>query len=178
MLVLFPALRRAASAGGGPLDQIGNSSSEATSALTPGRVAPNPEPCGDGGGSGYGSGRPEIRRDRAIGKGDRGFPIAHRLRGKCGGTQGEPRRQVGDRGACAEAACQTAGVVMVMRRHIAGVIAVLMGTRSGRYGCGKADRAAAHQGERAEDQKKTSHQLPHGQNLSRLMMPDNRHIAW
>jgi hypothetical protein len=144
-------------------------------ALAPVRAAPNSEPYGDGVGSGCGSGRAEIRRDRALGEGNGGFPITHRLCGKGSGTQGEPRRQIGDRGACAEAACKAAGAMMiVMRGNSARVIAVLMRARGIRDGRGKADRAAAYQGERAEDQKKTSRQLPHGRNLSRVMVPDNR----
>jgi hypothetical protein len=145
------------------------------SALAPVRAASNPGPYGDGVGSGCGSGRAEIRRDRALGEGNGGFPIAHRLCGKGSCTQGEPRRQIGDRGARAEAACKAAGAMMtVMGGNIARVIAVLMRTRGIRDGRGEADRAAAHDGEHAEDQKKTSRQLPHGRNLSRLMTPDNR----
>src|SRR5882724_7965222 len=91
------------------------------SVLAPGRAAPNPGPYGDGVGSGCGSGRAEIRRDRALGEGNGGFPITHRLRGKDSVTQGEPRWQIGDRSACAEAACKAAGtMVIVMRRNIAG----------------------------------------------------------
>src|SRR4051812_16004410 len=57
----------------------------------------------------------------------------------------------------------------------AGLVAVFMGTRSGGDGRSEADRAAAHQGERAQDQQKTSRQLPHGVwNLSRLSASNNR----
>jgi hypothetical protein len=45
-------------------------------------------------------------------------------------------------------------MMIVVGGYIARVIAVLMRARGIRDGRGKADRAAAHQGERAEDQKK------------------------
>jgi hypothetical protein len=63
---------------------------------------------------------------------------------------------------------------MIVVCRCAGLVAVLMGTGSGGDRRSEADRAAAHQGERAQDQQKTSRQLPHGRNLSRLSAPNNR----
>jgi hypothetical protein len=49
-----------------------------------------------------------------------------------------------------------------------------MDTGSGGYRRSEADRAAAPQGECAQDQQKTSRQQPHGRNLPRLSAPNNR----
>ena len=134
------------------------------SALVPGRAAPGPVPYGDGADSGCGSGRPEIRRNHAVRQENGFFPIAHRSGGKNDGTQREPRGQTGNCDACADATGQAAAIVMsVIRRKIAALFAVFMRTGSSRHGRGRADRAAAHKGKRAQNQENASRPLPHDQ---------------
>jgi hypothetical protein len=120
-------------------------------APAPGRTAPIPGPYGDGVGSGGGSGRPEIRRDRAVGEGYIGFPIYGRASRERHQTRSGARRQIGDRDTGAKAAGKaTSAVVLVRLRGSISRRSMFMSTRgSGRDGRGKADRAAAHQGEHA-----------------------------
>lgn len=57
-------------------------------------------------------------------------------------------------------------MMIVMRGQVAGAIAMFMSTRTIRYHGGKADRAAANEGEHTQDQKKSPEQT-HSPNLSR-----------
>jgi hypothetical protein len=127
------------------------------------RAAPIPGPYGDGVGSGGGSGRLEIRRDRAVGEGYIGFPIYGRHSRERHQTRSGARRHIGDRNTGAKAAGKATGAVVLVRlRGSVSRRSMFMSTRgNGRKRRGKADRAAAYQGKRAQDQQKILCPLPH-----------------
>ena len=132
--------------------------------ITAGRATADPGPYGGGVGSGDRSGWTGIGRDRAAEQSGAGFPPAYQRSGRENRLgKGRAWRQAGRRHACAKTTGKTSGAVMiVMRGSGAAVPAMLVSARfSSSDRRGEADRAAANEGKRAEDQEKTSRYWPH-----------------